>query len=185
MENKTHKMILRIAVTGPESTGKSVLAEQLAGHYCTKWVPEFARDYLNKLGHPYEEYDIVKIALGQIKEEDKYLEKARSILFCDTEPIVTKIWSEVKYNRCDPRIIKMISTRPYDLFLLCDIDLPWEPDPLREHPHKRKFLFDLYHKELTSRNFPFVIVRGEGPVRLACAISAIETFFRFDYEVSV
>ncbi|MEI6455281.1 MAG: ATP-binding protein [bacterium] len=180
MENKTHK-IIRIAVTGPESTGKSVLAEQLAGHYNASWVPEFSRDYLNKLGHPYNESDIVKIARGQVREEEEYLKKAGPILFCDTELIVTKIWSEVKFNRCDPWILSTIITHTYDLYLLCDIDLPWVPDPLREHPEKRKFLFELYHKELISRSFPFSIIRGEGPVRLANAISAIETFFRFYY----
>jgi len=177
MENKTHQIIRRIAVTGPESTGKSVLAEELARHFQTVWVPEFARDYLNALGRPYSEEDILIIAKGQLEAENRSVGKASSFIFCDTELIVTKIWSEVKYNRCDPWILNSIRSHSYNLFLLCDIDLPWEPDPLREHPDKRKFLLELYLSELKNRNFPFAVIRGTGPARLQNAISAIRSFF--------
>jgi len=171
-------MIRKIAITGPESTGKSLLAEQLAHHYKTVWVPEYARTYLEKLNHPYQETDIIKIAKGQIREELLRQNQASRFLFCDTEIVVVKIWSEVKYNRCHPWILKMIENHRYDLFLLCDIDLPWEPDPLREHPDKRKFLFDLYHQELSGRKFPFYIVTGEGESRKSNAISFIENYFQ-------
>ncbi len=180
MENKTHKIIRRISITGPESTGKSALAEALAHHYQTEWAPEFARDYLSRLGRPYTEEDILTIARGQLMEEKRGFEKAVSFLFCDTELIVTKIWSEVKYQRCHPWILETIQTHPYDLFLLCDIDLPWEPDPLREHPDKRRFLYELYLNELTNRKFPFAVIRGTGPARLQNAISAIGSFFHLN-----
>jgi len=168
-------MTRKIAITGPESTGKSILAEQLAAHYQTAWVPEYARKYLEQLGRPYEEADILLIAKGQLSDETSKLDLAGNFLFCDTELLVTKIWSEVKYGRCDPWILEMIGLNPYDLYLLCDIDLPWEYDPLREHPGRRQFLFDLYHNELESRNFPFAVVRGTGRARLEYAIAIIES----------
>jgi NadR type nicotinamide-nucleotide adenylyltransferase len=174
-------MIRKIAITGPESTGKSLLAEQLAHHYNTVWVPEYAREYLENIKHPYEETDILKIAQGQLNAEQSKINQARDFLFCDTELIVTKIWSEVKYNHCDPWILTTIDTHRYDLFLLCDIDLPWEPDPLREHPEKREFLFDLYYKELIRRKLPFDIVNGEGKVRVTNAITFIQRHFLLNY----
>ncbi len=169
-------MIRKIAITGPESTGKSMLAEQLAVHYQTAWVPEYAREYLGLLGKPYEEEDILRIALGQVAAEADQVRHATKFLFCDTELLVTKIWSEVKYGRCNPWIVETISAHPCDLYLLCDIDLPWQYDPLREHPDERQFLFDLYFNELTSRTFPFAVVRGTGPDRLANAVKIIENF---------
>jgi NadR type nicotinamide-nucleotide adenylyltransferase len=177
MAVKTARMIRKIAVTGPESTGKSILAEQLAAHYKTTWVPEYAREYLDHLGRPYEEKDIVAIARGQLSREALKFEQASGFFFCDTELLVTKIWSEVKYNRCHPWILKSIATHRYDLYLLCDIDLPWQYDPLREHPDQRQYLFDLYYRELTKCNYPFSVVFGSGPDRLANAIQRIETFF--------
>ena len=169
-------MIRKIAITGPESTGKSMLAEQLAAHFHSVWVPEFAREYLDKLGKPYEEKDILQIARGQLKQEAIMMKSASEYLFCDTDMLVTKIWSDVKYNRCDPWILKNFEIHRYGLYLLCDIDLPWEFDPLREHPDRRRFLFDLYFNELKSRNFPFAVIRGTGPDRLHHAITTIHHF---------
>ena len=169
-------MIRRIAITGPESTGKSMLAEQLAAHYHTVWVPEYAREYLELLGEPYEERDILSIARGQLLSETSKQILAKNFLFCDTELLVTKIWSEVKYGRCHPWIPENIVKHHYDLYLLCDIDLPWEYDPLREHPDQRQYLFDLYYNELKIRNYPFDVVRGTGPDRLKNALKIIEDF---------
>ncbi|MCK9422317.1 MAG: ATP-binding protein [Bacteroidales bacterium] len=169
-------MIWRIAITGPESTGKSMLSEQLAAHYNTVWVPEFARAYLADLNRSYKEEDIVYIAQQQLLNEERHSTVANRFLFCDTEFIVTKIWSDVKYGHCDPWILRTIENHRYDLFLLCDIDLPWEYDPQREHPDKRKFLFDLYLHELIVRNFPFFVVRGLGPERLNQAVKKIDNF---------
>ncbi len=169
-------MIKRIAVTGPESTGKSVLAKQLADHYQTVWVPEFARSYLENLGRVYQEKDILEIAKGQVHAEAAASDMANGFLFCDTELIVAKIWSEVKYRRCDPWIIGEVERQSYDLYLLCDIDIPWEYDPLREHPHLRLDLFRMYQNELTGRNFSYAIVNGLGNRRLENAVAAIEHF---------
>jgi NadR type nicotinamide-nucleotide adenylyltransferase len=169
------KSILKIAVTGPESTGKSLLTEELAEHYHTVFVPEYARGYIDRLDRPYNREDILKIAKGQINEEDRWIKQATRMLFCDTELIVTKIWSDVKYGMCDPWILKKIEENNYDLFLLCNIDLPWKEDPQREHPHMREKLFNLYQNELTERGFPFKVVSGSGKERLMNALGFIET----------
>lgn len=169
-------MIRTVAITGPESTGKSQLAAGLAAHYHAAWVPEYAREYLAALGRPYEEEDVVKIARGQLASERLAMKKAGSWLFCDTELLVTKIWSEVKYGRCHPWITGNLEKPGYGIYLLCDIDLPWEYDPLREHPDRRKFLFDLYFNELNSRGWPFAVIRGQGSDRLGNAIGILENF---------
>ena len=169
--------IIRIAVTGPESTGKSLLSEQLAMHYRTAWVPEYSREYLNTLERPYDYEDILQIAKGQHERENKLISKSNRFLFCDTEPIVTKIWCEVKYQKCHPWITEQIRLNPYDHYLLCNIDLPWEDDPLREHPDKREFLFSLYQNELSKRKLPFSIISGIGNKRLQEAIKVIDKSF--------
>ncbi len=168
------KEIFKIAITGPECTGKSQLTEELAGYYKTVFVPEYARGYIDRLDRPYNREDILEIAKGQIREEGQRTQLANRMLFCDTELIVTKIWSEVKFGICDPWILKKIEENNYDLFLLCNIDLPWEVDPQREHPHMREKLFSLYLDELTERGFSFKIVSGTGKERLKNAIAFVE-----------
>jgi len=129
-------MTKRIAITGPESTGKSMLAENLAIHYRTEWIPEYAREYINNLDRPYNYDDILIIAKEQIKREERMFGKANQFLFCDTGLIVTKIWCEYKYGKCHKWIHDNIENHKYDLYLLADIDLSWQPDPLREHPKR-------------------------------------------------
>jgi NadR type nicotinamide-nucleotide adenylyltransferase len=170
--------IIRVAVTGPESTGKSMLAKQLAEHYNTQWVPEFAREYVGNLGREYTKEDILIIAKTQLINEEIAAEKANKILFCDTELIVTKIWSEHKYNSCDEWILENIGAHKYDLYLLCNIDLPWEADPQREHPHLREYLFDLYKKELEERHYDYCIISGTGELRMQCAVKAIDEILK-------
>jgi NadR type nicotinamide-nucleotide adenylyltransferase len=167
MEKRTtEKTIARIAITGPESTGKSVLAEQLASHYKTVWVPEFAREYIGSLNSKYHQDDILHIAKSQRKSEEKMLGRADGFLFCDTELIVTKIWSEHSFKVCDKWILNNINKNVYDLFLLCDIDLPWQFDPLREHPELREYFFNLYVNELSSRKFPYAVISGSNTNRI-------------------
>jgi NadR type nicotinamide-nucleotide adenylyltransferase len=170
-------MIKRIAITGPESTGKSTLAEQLAFHYKTVWVPEYAREYIGKLKLPYSKDDILTIAKKQLENENKCAEAATGFLFCDSELIVTKIWSEDKFNSCDEWILGKIEEHAYDLYLLCYIDIPWQEDPQREDPHRREYLFNLYLQELTERNFPFRVISGSGKKRVMNATKQIESFF--------
>ncbi|HNQ83228.1 MAG TPA: ATP-binding protein [Bacteroidales bacterium] len=163
----------RISITGPESTGKSALAKELAAHFGTVWVPEYAREYLEKLGRRYEFEDIAIIAIGQLEQENRMAAKADQIVFCDTDMLVCKIWSEFRYGHCDAWLQKIVRSHVYDLYLLCDIDLPWEEDPLRENPKERQELFDIYLRELQKMNANFGIVTGTGDQRLRNAISAV------------
>jgi NadR type nicotinamide-nucleotide adenylyltransferase len=168
--------ILRVAVTGPESTGKSELAQALAKHFGTVWVPEYSREYLDTLKRPYNYIDIFAIARGQYEKEQEMLGEAKRVIFCDTEFIVNKIWCDEKYGKCHPWIVEMIEKHPYDFYLLCNTDLPWEPDPLRENPHDRDRLLALYKHELKSRNLPYLLISGTGPTRLNSAITAVNNF---------
>jgi len=167
-------MVKRIAITGPESTGKSWLASRLAEEFNTIWVTEYAREYLEKNGADYGFDDILQIAKGQKRQEELLLEDANKFLFSDTDPIVTKIWSEVVYNKCDPWIENEIATHPYDLYLICYPDLPWEPDPLRENPDNRLELFELYLEELSTKGYNFKIVKGVGEERLKNAVRFVK-----------
>ena len=167
----------RIAITGPESTGKSRLARNLALCFQDVYVPEYAREYIAGLNRPYAREDILEIAKGQLRQESDLARKARRFLFCDTELIVTKIWSLHKYGHCDPFILENIKKHPYDLYLLCDIDLPWEPDVQREHPHLRQFFFDWYKRELENYGFPYAVVSGESGERLQSAMNALRAHF--------
>jgi NadR type nicotinamide-nucleotide adenylyltransferase len=166
----------KIAVTGPESTGKSWLSQKLAEHYNTVYVPEIARIYIDSLDRKYKQDDILNIARLQLEEERKMIPHANDLLFCDTELIVIKIWSIHKYNHCDPWILEQITNNPYELYLLCDIDLPWEYDPQREHPDLREYLFEWYKSELDSYGFPYRVVRGVGDDRIVDAIKHLNSY---------
>lgn len=169
--------MIKVAVTGPESTGKSMLAEDLAKAYNTIFVPEFAREYLENLNRPYEIHDVVEIAGGQLRLENEAARRHPEVLFCDTDLTVCKIWCEVKYGRCPDEITQWIEAEDYDFFLLCNTDVPWAYDPLREHPHLREHLFSLYLAEMKTKKAPFGIVSGTGPQRLASAIGWLMRFF--------
>ena len=168
------KEILKVCVLGPECTGKTVLSSFLAAHYKTEWVAEYARAYLGKLGRPYDQADLLKIAHGQLRMEDEWLRDARNLLICDTNLLVIKIWSEVKYGNCDEEIIEKMAGRRYDLYLLTYIDIPWEDDPLREHPQRREELYQLYLAELKKLATPFVEIKGSPEQRQKAAIDAIQ-----------
>ncbi len=166
-------MIKRIAITGPESTGKSWLAKHLSAHFGEPWVPEFSRAYLNRLSHPYTFNDVLRIARGQYRNEERMAAKADIYLFCDTDFLVTHIWCMVKYGRSHPWIIHMLEKHRYHHYLLCNTDLPWEPDPLREHPEMRQELLGIYIQELQTRNLPYTLISGSGDQRLQAAVKAV------------
>ncbi len=146
-------------------------------HFNVGWVPEYSREYLKNIGRDYTYEDILAIAQGQLAHEEQMMAEAENILLCDTEQIVNKIWCDEKYGKCHPWIIDKILTHRYDLYLLCDTDLQWEADPLRENPEDRDRLFELYKKELEGYKFPFVIISGQGKERLSKAIETIQRFF--------
>jgi NadR type nicotinamide-nucleotide adenylyltransferase len=171
------KPIKNVVITGPESTGKSTLTSQLAEYYNTTYIPEYARTYIEKLNRPYCYDDLVTIARKQIQDLKEYQLQANKILFIDTYLIITKVWFEVVYNSIPDWLNKEILQNKVDLYLLCDIDIPWEPDGVRENGGKmRELLFEKYKVELTNYGFNFCIINGSGTKRLESAIKAIETF---------
>ncbi|MEP5614115.1 MAG: ATP-binding protein [Cyclobacteriaceae bacterium] len=170
-------MIKKVAIIGPESTGKSEIAQQLAAHYQTEWVPEYARFYLDRLESEYQQSDLLEIARGQIAWEDDKIKYANDYLFCDTELSVIKIWSDHKYGDTDPWIKEELRVRNYDLYLLGNIDIAWTPDPQREHPKMRKHFFEVYENYLKEHALPYAIVSGYEGERKKCAVEAVEKHF--------
>lgn len=166
----------RIVVIGPESTGKSTLSEQLAAHFNTEWVREYAREYLENLDRAYEQDDLLQIAEGQLRLEDETAARANNLLICDTDLQVVKVWSEAKYGDCDPRILEMIAQRQYDLYLLTYIDIAWTDDPLREHPlpSEREYFYNIYRDIVMNAGIPWADIRGDYEQRLKTAVEAVE-----------
>ncbi len=167
----------KIVLTGPESTGKTTLAQQLATHYKTHWVEEYARIYIDALDRPYVEKDLLEIAKGQIQNEEKSRLKAQNFLFIDTDLITIKIWAEYRYKHCDEWILQQIQERHYDLYLLCATDIAWEYDPQRENPHDREKLFQLYIKELEFYKKHFWVVEGDKMSRLKQVVTYLNQNF--------
>ena len=166
----------RISLTGPESAGKSTLAAQLAEHYGTRFVPEFAREYLEKNGPAYALPDLAAIARGQLVAEDAAAAQASRLLFCDTDLLVIKIWAENAFGTCPAWVLAELAKPRYALTLLLAPDLPWAPDPLREHPDpaQRWHFYTLYKAELQQLSWPFVEISGSPPQRLAQAVAAVD-----------
>lgn len=167
----------KIVVIGPECTGKSTLSAALARELQTLWVREYAREYLNGLGRPYTEADLLEIALGQLGEEDRQLAAANQYLICDTDLYVIKVWSESSFGRCHRNILETIATRPYDLYLLSYPDIPWEPDPLREHgaARERQYYYHQYRDIVQYSGVPWADIRGTESERLQTALKAIKS----------
>ena len=162
----------KIVIIGPECTGKSSLTQALSKHFNAPYVEEYAREYISNLERPYTQNDILEIAKRQLALEDT-IKTHSDFLFCDTDLIVCKVWSEFKYGNCHPWILEQIQSRHYDYYLLCDIDLPWQNDGQREHPNNRQELLDIYKKELKNLNKAFSVVRGDQ--RVYSAINFLQT----------
>jgi len=195
--------VKKIVVIGPESTGKSTLCTLLAEHYKTLWCPEYAREYLLANGTNYKYKDLLIIAKGQIDLEDEYLKRlsivhrpslvsrqslvvsgqsyAKSaspppLIFVDTDMYVMKVWCEYVFNQCHPFILEKIVERKYDLYLLCNIDLPWIKDELREYPDlkSRKELYEIYEDILINQTVPWTSVSGNYKQRLNIAVKTVD-----------
>ena len=165
----------RILILGPESTGKSTLAEKLAKHFAEPWVPEVAREYLELLDRPYAYEDLLQIGRQQMQLEDELAGAAKNYLFCDTDLRVIQVWSQHRYGKVDPWVLQEMEQRTYDLILLCAIDLPWQADPLREHPDLgiREQLFEQYLEITQQSGFSFQIISGDASARLTTSVEAI------------
>ena len=180
-------LLKKIVIIGPESTGKSTLCEQLSEHYDTMWCPEFAREYLLSNGTNYEFDDLLTIAKGQLSLEDEYtakmtrnsqpfLDKGGNLpLFIDTDMYVMKVWCEFVFGKCHRLVLDEIVSRKYDLYLLCNIDLPWVKDELREYPdiESRRKLYRIYKDIMINQRVPWVDINGNYEERLTKAIEAV------------
>ncbi len=183
----------KFVIIGPESTGKSTLCLQLAEHYKTVWCPEFAREYLEKKGMDYTYDDLLTIAKRQIELEESKMSDVRCQMlesetnyqqstinykpfFIDTDMHVMKVWCEFAFNKCHSWILNQIASRKYDLYLLCNIDLPWIKDELREYPdiETRNKLYRYYKDIMVNQSVPWVDISGNYEVRLQTAIKAID-----------
>jgi NadR type nicotinamide-nucleotide adenylyltransferase len=167
----------RILILGPESTGKSTLAEDLASYFEEPWVPEFAREYLEKIDRPYIYEDLLEIGKGQVALEDRLADEAKRFLFVDTDLRVIKVWSEYRFGKSDPWVDNGIAERYYDLILLTDTDLPWAPDPLREYPEleMRRYFFDIYLQLAVQSGFPYEVISRDRSFRTARAIELVNS----------
>ncbi len=167
--------MISVSVVGPESTGKTTLARSLSEHYNAVWVPEYARDYLTELPRPYDQSDLLSIASGQLKALNEGVKNANGLLLQDTDLMVIKIWSEVKYGSVNPWIQMQLEMNLPDFYLLTFYDIPYEEDPLRETPERRPELFDLYEAEVKKTGVPYQVVSGSHQDRLETAIRNINT----------
>ncbi|MBZ0327597.1 MAG: ATP-binding protein [Altibacter sp.] len=174
---------LKVVLFGPESTGKTTLAKQLAAHFHTEWVPEYMREYLEEKWETKKEKiskaDLLPIALGQMRAENSASEKANRILFCDTNLLEIKVYSEYYYDGFCPSEIKEFALKnTYDLYFLTYIDTPWISDNLRDRPNDRSELFCIFESELKRLHLPYKTLQGSNSVRLNSAISEIQKLLK-------
>jgi NadR type nicotinamide-nucleotide adenylyltransferase len=174
----TANQIIKIAVVGPESTGKSTMAAYLAKHYHTAWVPEYAREYCEKLTEPCTWQDEINMFYGQLDLEKAILPQANKMLICDTTFITVKIWSDYTFDRSPQQVLDELPKHPYDYYLLLDIDLPWAEDPLRDFPHMREHFMNIWQKELQALNAEYAIISGTDDERYKNAVDAIDCFLQ-------
>lgn len=194
-------MLKKIVIIGPESTGKSTLCSQLAAHYGTIWVREYAREYLLEHGMDYTYDDLLTIAQGQIRLEEEAIENyelgitndesaavvldssfnfRHSALFLDTDMQVMKVWCQFVFGKTHPWIEEQLAQRKYDLYLLCNTDLPWVKDELREYPDlaTREKLFTIYKTMMQNQSVPWVEIKGTSGNRLQQAIAAVDQLLK-------
>jgi len=170
-------VLRKIAIVGPESTGKTQLCEQLAKHYQTTFVPEFARDFLLERNNIYTQEDLLYIAAQQAILEKKMEAEANGYLFIDNDFINMKIWMQEVFQQNNVSIHQMIINHPYQLYLLCEIDVAWQADKLRQNENNRAYLYQRFEKELNDYQFPYVKISGIGETRLLHAIEKIDLHF--------
>ncbi|MBA2610653.1 MAG: ATP-binding protein [Bacteroidetes bacterium] len=170
--------IIKIAVIGAESTGKSELCEALAKHYNTTWVPEYAREYFNDSDiYNYTQNDLIVIAQKQIELENQQLKKAKRFFFCDTTLITIKIWAELEFKQTPAFIIENLNKIKYDHYLITANDMKWMKDGLRQNKFSRDMIFDMNIHEVKKLGASYSAVTGIHEKRLKNAIKIIDSLF--------
>jgi NadR type nicotinamide-nucleotide adenylyltransferase len=150
--------MIKIIITGPECSGKTSLTKSLATFFKASMVEEYAREYISKLDRKYIKKDLLEIAKIQLKSEKKL--KNKKIIFCDTDLLTIKIWSEFKFGECDQEILQNIESRKLEnhLYILCKPDIDWVFDPQRENQFDRDNLFVIYKKQLEEYGFNYFVI---------------------------
>jgi NadR type nicotinamide-nucleotide adenylyltransferase len=177
---QTQSKLIKIVLFGPESSGKSSLAEALAEEYNTEWVPEFAREYLQEKYNNSAEVcapsDLIPIAKGQIQMENKSAKKARNYLFCDTNVLQTLTYAKVYFEDFQNAVLEQcVEQHEYTYYFLTYIDTPWVADDLRDKPEERIEMFSIFENTLIQKNLPFTTLKGDLKQRLQKAKSIIKT----------
>ena len=172
MDNK----IIKIAVVGPESTGKSTISAQLADFYQTVWVPEYAREYCSNLTEECTWQDEINMFHGQLKLEHQLLPSANKLIICDTTFLTVKIWSDFTFGISPQEVLDQLPKHLYDFYLLMDIDLSWQEDPLRDFPHLREHFLSVWQSELKALGANYQLISGSGQMRFENAGRAIDEF---------
>ncbi len=168
----------KISVTGPESTGKSTLCVALAKHFNATYTVELAREYINNLQREVTIEDLKIMHDLQVIAVDKSYAKTTQLLFCDTDIINFKIWSEQVFKHVPDWLQHSVNEQTYDFYLLCYPDTEWEDDGIRKNEHNRTFLFDCFLQELEKKNMNYAIIRGKNQDRMMHAIHAVEEFLQ-------
>ena len=175
--------MIKVVLYGPESTGKTTLAQQLADHYDSLWVPEYMREYLQKKWDDNKELvaktDLIPIAEGQLKLEREISQKAENLLICDTNLLELKVYSEYYYEGFCPTVIAEEATNNnYSIYLLTYIDTPWEADILRDRPNNREEMFRIFEAELKKQGFPYQVLKGDEKERFSKAVEIINALLK-------
>jgi NadR type nicotinamide-nucleotide adenylyltransferase len=170
---------IKVVLFGPESTGKTTLSRQLARHYNSVWVPEYAREFLqnkwNNERKTCQPSDLLPIAEGQMKLENELAKKTDTVLICDTDLLETKVYSEAYYlGTCDPVLERFAIENTYDLYFLTYIDMPWKADSIRDQPNTRLQMFTLFEQALVDSKKRYIIVKGSFEERLNICITQIQ-----------
>ncbi len=172
-----NRQVRKIAIVGPESTGKSTISAQLAKYYNVPWVAEYARYYCEMLTAPCTLQDEINMFYGQLALEASVLATAEAdMVICDTTFLTVKIWSDAFFDETPKVVLDALVKKPYDFYVLLDIDLPWQDDPLRDFPNQRAHFLKVWHEELNALSANYKLVSGLGETRLANAVSAIDEY---------
>ena len=176
----------RVVLFGPESTGKTTMAKQLATHFKTIWVEEYMREYLQEKWDLKKEVckpnDILPIAIGQMNLENEKVGLADKVLICDTNLLELVVYSKAYYNDfCEPSLLKHALNNWYDLYFLTNIDVPWEADNLRDKPQDREGMFIKFKSALQLYKKPFIELKGNENERFETAVSAINELLNSKY----